>query len=257
MKKRTILIIGAIGSVLVSGLIFAAICTGMQDFSSKVSFLQNSFETEKPYFTSCPKDEELKKLYSEHKNAFHQLANMAQDDKVSSFRKGWIFHQDCSMVFFPYVLGEFPSDKLISREKFFKYLALMNECKIQDFGYECDDFKTEHPIKAENPNEVISVSDKSNSKDDSSKETDSRGIKFYIYQEYNYDKVPEDKFIATDKHIYYFKDDKGLKTISDTDSLKSLDISKFAATAAYYKLDPHWVIKKSNALQNFDPEKNE
>lgn len=257
LKKSSVIMTIVVASVLCGGLIFAAICLGMTDISSKFSYLKNSFESEMPYFTECPKDEELKKLYCEHKNAFHQLAKMAYEDKLSSFRKNYIFHQDYSMVFFPYILGEFPSDKIISREKFFKYLALMNECKIQDFAFECDDFKTEHPIQTKNKEQTIADPNKASNSKDSPAKTGSRGIKFYIFQEYNYDKVPEDKFIAIDKHIYYFQDDKKIKPALDTDSLKELDLSKFVATAAYRKLDPHWVIKKSNALQNFDPEKDE
>lgn len=236
-----------IGSTIVSGLIFAAICTGMEDFSSKLSYLQSSFETEKPYFTSCPKDEDLKKLFNEHKDAFHQIAKMAMEDKISSFRKSWIFHQNCDMVFFPYLVGEFPSDKVISREKFFKYLELMKECKIQEFENEYDDLKSDHPAKAENEAQTETESETSAT---CKKDLGSRGIKFFIFQEYEYDKVPKGKYLNVDKHIIYFQKDEKIKYEKDTDSLKELDIKQFQAKASYVRLEPNWTIRKSFSIQN-------
>ena len=226
---------------MLGGLVFAAICVGIKDFSSKVSYFQSAFEVETPYFTTCPDDQELKDLFAKHKESFHELAKMAQEDKLSSFRKSWIFHNDCSMVFFPYILGEFPPDKVISRERFFKYLALMKDCKIQDFEFQCDDQLTEHPIESQNTNHK------------NQKTRGSRGIKFFIFEEYKDDNAPAGKFIVIDKHILYSQTDKNCEFVTNTDDLKSIDFKKSTARAAYIKLEPNWAIKKSISLQDEEP----
>lgn len=241
LKKRTVIITSLISTIVLGGLVFAAICLSMKDFSSKVSYFQSAFEVETPYFSNFPDDQELKDLFNKNKESFHELAKMAQEDKLSSFRKSWIFHKDCSMVFFPYILGEFPSDKIISRERFFKYLTLMKECKIQDFGYECDDQLTDRPIESQNTNQV------------NQKPRGSRAIRFFIFQEYKYDNAPEGKFIQVDKHILYSQTDKNCEFVSNTDDLRTIDIQKSIARAAYVKLEPNWAIKKSISLQDEDP----
>jgi len=249
MKKRSTIILCIIAGVTVSAMIFAGICVGTSDFSSKASYLQNAFEVEKPYFTTIPSDKELKELFNKNKSAFHQLAKMAQEDKVSSLRKNCIFHNDSSMsmVFFPYILGEFPSDKIISRERFFKYLALMKECKIQDFGCEYDDERIDHPIQQEQTESESS----SDEKDTTNSET--KGYQFFIFEDYNYDNVPKDKFLSTKKHIHYYRKDDEIEFVSDTDSLENLDQKKSTLKAAFVKLEPNWVIKKSISLENENP----
>lgn len=240
MKKRTVIVLCASGGLILGAFVLLCICIGSSDFSSKISYLQNSFEVEKPYFSSCPTDEELKKLFEEHKKDFHQLAIMAYEDKVSQFRKNWIFHNDssCSMVIYPYILGEFPSDKIISRDRFFKYLELMKRCKIQDIG---NDFESE---------------DKNDNNHDKVKSV-SKGLRFFIFEDYKYDDVPQDKFLAVNKHIYFSENDDRIKFVPDTDVIKESDKNSNMAKTAFAKLEDHWMIEKSISLENNDLNKDE
>lgn len=197
---------------------------GTEDFTKKVSYFQSAFEVEKPYFDSCPKDQELRELFKKQKKEFHQLAIMAHEDKISTFNKNWIFHNDknFSMTFCPYRMGEFPPDKIISRDRFFKYLDLLKLCKIQDISSDYEDQKSES-----NPNPIS--------------KSGANGFRFSIFEDTKYDDVPAGKFISLAKNIYYFDDDDDFKVVPDTDALKEL--GKSEKEVVYARLEPHWCTK--------------
>ncbi|QQR57277.1 MAG: hypothetical protein IPG59_20210 [Candidatus Melainabacteria bacterium] len=240
MKKKLLIIGGVLAGLTLGGLVVAAIMVGTEDFGEKITYFQSAFEVDKPYFDSCPTDEELKKLFKEHKKDFHQLAIMAYEDKISQIRKNWIFHNDKyhGMVFYPYILGEFPPDTIVSRDRFFKYLDLMKKCKVQDIGA---DYEQEG---------------KDSENDDTGKSI-TKGLRFFLFEDYKYDDVPEEKFLAVNKHIYYYEKDDKIKFIPDTDIIKESDKVSDTTRTAFAKLEEHWMIEKSIGIEFDDPSKDE
>ncbi len=240
MKKNTLIIGGVLAGLTFGALVVAAVIVGTQDLGEKITYFQSTFEVDKPFFESCPKDQELKDLFNKHKKEFHQLAIMTYEDKISQLRKNWIFHNDssCSIVFYPHILGEFPPDKIVSRDRFFKYLDLMKKCKVQDIGAD---------YEAEDKNDKSDVNAKSVTK----------GLRFFIFEDYKYDDVPDNKFKAVNKHIYFYENDDKIKFVPDTDIIKESDKVNDTDRTAFVKLEDHWMIEKSISLENDDPSKDE
>ncbi len=233
-KSHIIIVVGVLGALTLCALIVATILVGTEDFTEKVSYFQSVFEVDKPYFESCPKDQELRDLFNKHKKEFHQLAIMAHEDKISTFNKNWIFHNDknFSMTFYPYRMGEFPPDKIISRERFFKYLDLLKSCKIQDIGSDYEEQKAEA-----NPNPIS--------------KSEANGFRFGIFEDSTYDDAPTGKFIYLTKNIHYFDNDDDFKVVPDTDAQKETGGSENVVT--YARLEPHWCIKKTITFEDDAP----
>ncbi len=234
MKKSTLIIGGVLAGLTLGALVVAAVMVGTEDFGEKITYFQSAFEVDKPYFDSCPNDQELKELFNKHKKGFHQLAIMVHEDNVNTFNKNWIFHNDknFSMTFCPYRMGEFPPDKIISREKFFKYLDFLKSCKIQDISSDYEEQKSES-----NPNAIS--------------ESGSKGFKFNVFEDSIYDNVPEGKYISLTKSIYYFENDNDFKVVPNTDVLKEL--GKGEKSVVFARLEPHWCIKKAYVFESDAP----
>lgn len=248
MKKPFLLILAISAGVFLTALFFIVKSLDSTDLSQKVDYFRSSFKDEETYFKECPKDSELTQLFAKHNRDFKTLQKMASEDQINSFQKQYIFHNDGGIVF-PYVLGEFPGDKKITRDRFFKYLHLMESCKVKSISSsDWNDEDIEHDSgdskeKAHQEKRKPAVSEKNDKEDDEK----SKGFKFELYYGYDAkDKTLKD-WITTHKDIFYWNSDN-MKVVADTD--KTQVSTPRESLIQQFRLEPHWFIRKHTYMDN-------
>lgn len=266
MKKSFLLILLISSAVFLTALFFIVKSLDSNDLSEKIDYFRNSFKEDETYFNECPKDSELSKLFAEHKNDFKKLQIMASEDAISSFQKQYVFHKNGSM-FFPYVMGEFPGDKKITRDRFFKYLHLMQLCKVKSIStIEYEEEENSHPdSEAPEAKDKDKDSDKTNTKAKPQPDATARkvreddeqikGYSFELYYGYDAkDKTLKD-WITTHKNIYYWSSDDNIKVVADTD--KTQVSTPGESLVQQFRLEPHWFIRKYTYMDNPEDSKSE
>lgn len=259
MKKSFLLILLISSAVFLTALFFIVKSLDSNDLSEKIEYFRNSFKEDETYFNECPKDSELSKLFAEHKNDFKTLQKMASEDQISSFQKQYVFHKNGSM-FFPYVMGEFPGDKKITRERFFKYLHLMHLCKVKSISTTEYEEENSHPdseppkTKDEDEAKAKPQPD-ANAKKEREDDEQIPGYSFELYYGYDAkDKTLKD-WITTHKNIYYWSDDDKIKVVADTD--KAQVSTPGESLVQQFRLEPHWFIRKYTYMDNPEDSKSE
>lgn len=251
MKKTLLIVLGIFTVIFATVIFFVVQELGNKDTVQKIEYFKDTFKEETSHFENCPSDAELKKLFSEHKDDYKKLHEMAVADGISTFTKTYVFHKDGAM-FYPYIIGEFPGDKKITRDRFFKYLELMNQCKVKSIASEEPDY-SEAAKDTEKGTMVETESDKEKKPRREGEgeyvEKPPLGYQFELY--YGYDATDKSlkDWVTRTKDIYYWNDDER-NVVADTDKQEKLVPGK--TFTQEFRLEPHWYISKKVTLEESD-----
>lgn len=271
MNKRFLIICTISASIFLTGLYFVVRLFISGDFNQRVDYARDYFKNKKEHFKKPPCDEEIKEMFLKNKVAFQTLKKMAAEDKIAYLQKEFIVHtneegegnylpaaqntgKDHSLfylvadlfseddehnILLPYFLGDYPKDPKIPRDRFFKYLALMEQCKVAQIS----------SLEDEIEDELINDQDKGEEK----KTTTHYGWQFLLYAKKEEKSTSKGKKILITKSIDWWDIDD-YEVVEDTDASDKRTLKEEKDLNQLSEIEPFWYVGKQTSFESEEPE---